>query len=666
MFSKLSLGAKIAAGFGIVLVIAMILGLIAYLSTSSIVAGSESLTNAYMPFVDNANALERNYLQTMSDMNTFSLTGDAAYKDKAVTNLALVKKELEEADALVKDNAQLADRKATVESLKSAFNKYEDMINQAAVSGGQFVAARDLCRASADKFLKEANKVYNFQKNAIVQITLFGGSASAEELVQKINKLNASNDAVTNGTAILLASMKLESERDEDGARKAIKRFSNVEAQLNNLKSMNLTDTEIGQVDIALQEMNTFKSSFETMVNAWVEVNNINQSTEAISIEVLSLVKESSQKGIESTREIAANTTGIVSTAANTIIIGLLATLVIGIFLSISITGNITKSIHNVIRGLESNATQVHAAAGQVASASHEMAEGANNQASSIEEVSSSLIEMASMTKQNADNAKEANILARNAKDSAESGNNAMTKMAEAINRIKNSADETAKIVKTIDEIAFQTNLLALNAAVEAARAGEAGKGFAVVAEEVRNLAQRSAEAARNTSELIQESQNNSGQGVKVTEEVGTILKDIVIDSNKVTSLVSEVASASEEQAEGIEQINAAVSQMDQVTQSNAANAEESSSSSQQLSSQASQLSQMVKTLVSLVDGSKGNAAKPAKSAKKIDNGGIKRAKAAIPSQVSRKPANAHATNRKVEVRPEQVIPFDDDDLADF
>ena len=666
MFSKMSLGLKIAAGFATILVLALLLGILAYFSTSSIVSGSETLSKAYMPFVEQANILERNYLQTMSDLNTFTLTGNAVYKEQALANLAKVKAALNAAEELVNNKGQLSDRKATVESLGSAFQRYEEMINQAATAGGQYVTARDSCKASADKFLKEANKVYNFQKSAIVQITMFGGSASTEELVVKINKLNAANDAVSNGNQILMASFKLETERDEEGARKALKKFPNVQAQLNNLKQMNLTDTETEQVNVALKEMNTFKSSFETMISAWVEVQAINQNAVSISNEVLTLVEDSASQGIKKTTEIADNTTGIVSTAANIIIFGLLGTMAIGIFMAFSITGSITKSIHNIIHGLESNATQVHAAAGQVASASHEMAEGANNQASSIEEVSSSLIEMSSMTKQNADNAKEANILASNARDSAESGNEAMEKMADAINRIKNSADETAKIVKTIDEIAFQTNLLALNAAVEAARAGEAGKGFAVVAEEVRNLAQRSAEAARNTSELILESQNNSGQGVKVTEEVAVILKDIVDDSNKVSNLVSEVASASEEQAEGIEQINAAVSQMDQVTQSNAANAEESSSSSQQLSSQASQLTQMVKTLVDLVDGSKNGSTKPAKRKRSLakQSSRPKAAKAAIPSQVSR-PA-ARKVDKKVEVRPEQVIPFDDDDLADF
>jgi methyl-accepting chemotaxis protein len=178
-----------------------------------------------------------------------------------------------------------------------------------------------------------------------------------------------------------------------------------------------------------------------------------------------------------------------------------------------------------------------------------------------------------------------------------------MVKMSKAINDIQKSAAETAKIIKVIDEIAFQTNLLALNAAVEAARAGEAGKGFAVVAEEVRNLAMRSAEAAKNTAAMIEESVQNSRNGVSIAEEVGKTLEEITAASTKVNALVGEIAAASNEQAQGIGQVNTAVTQMDKVTQSNAAAAEESASASEELAAQATQLSGVVKDLLTLVGG---------------------------------------------------------------
>jgi len=214
---------------------------------------------------------------------------------------------------------------------------------------------------------------------------------------------------------------------------------------------------------------------------------------------------------------------------------------------------------------------------------------------------------MSSMTKQNADNAVQANSLAGEANQSATKGNEAMGRMSQAIGEIQKSADETAKIIKVIDEIAFQTNLLALNAAVEAARAGEAGKGFAVVAEEVRNLAMRSAEAAKNTASMIEESVKNSKNGVDIAGEVAKMLEEITDSSRKANELVGEIAAASQEQAQGIDQVNTAMAQMDKVTQQNAANAEESASASEELSAQAQQMNVMVNELVAIVGGSAGS-----------------------------------------------------------
>jgi methyl-accepting chemotaxis protein len=201
---------------------------------------------------------------------------------------------------------------------------------------------------------------------------------------------------------------------------------------------------------------------------------------------------------------------------------------------------------------------------------------------------------MSSMTKLNAINARDARGVADAARGSAEKGMESMNRMSEAINRIKSSSDSTAKIVKTIDEIAFQTNLLALNAAVEAARAGDAGKGFAVVAEEVRNLAMRSAEAAKNTANLIEEAVKNSENGVNINSEVLKNFQDIAEKTNTVSQVVAEIAVASEQQDEGISQVNKAVEQLNLLTQQNAANSEELASASQEMSSQSEEMRSMV------------------------------------------------------------------------
>ncbi|UCC97478.1 MAG: hypothetical protein JSW66_16750 [Phycisphaerales bacterium] len=291
------------------------------------------------------------------------------------------------------------------------------------------------------------------------------------------------------------------------------------------------------------------------------------------------------------------------ATATWSLIAIVVASIIAGLLIGIFLTRSITKILNRIVSALSEGSEQVASASGQVSSASQSLAEGSTEQAAGLEETSSSLEEMSSMTKQNADNAQQANTLASEARKSADTGTESMTRMSAAINDIQKSSDETAKIIKVIDEIAFQTNLLALNAAVEAARAGEAGKGFAVVAEEVRNLAMRSAEAAKNTANMIEESVKNAKNGVDIATEVGKVLEEIVQRVGKTTDLVSEIAAASQEQAQGIDQVNTAIAQMDKVTQQNAANAEESASASEELSAQAGSMNEVVNELVTLVGG---------------------------------------------------------------
>jgi methyl-accepting chemotaxis protein len=166
---------------------------------------------------------------------------------------------------------------------------------------------------------------------------------------------------------------------------------------------------------------------------------------------------------------------------------------------------------------------------------------------------------------------------------------------------IKASSYDIAKIIKTIDEIAFQTNILALNAAVEAARAGEAGAGFAVVADEVRNLAQRSAQSAKETATKIEEAITKSEYGVKISEKVAQSLHAIAEKTRKVDSIVAEIATASNEQNQGVHQVNLAIGQMDKVTQSNASSAEETASAAEELNAQALSLKDAVVELSKLV-----------------------------------------------------------------
>ncbi len=236
----------------------------------------------------------------------------------------------------------------------------------------------------------------------------------------------------------------------------------------------------------------------------------------------------------------------------------------------------------------------IAAASSQVAAGSEDLSQRTTEQASSLEETASSMEEMTSTVKQNADNAKQANQLAAQARTVAENGGQVVSNAVASMQEINQASRRIADIISVIDEIAFQTNLLALNAAVEAARVGEQGRGFAVVAAEVRNLAGRSATAAKEIKALVQDSAGKVEEGSSLVNQSGEQLEEIVQAVKKVADIIAEITAASQEQAAGIEQVNKAVMQMDQITQQNAALVEEAAASSQSMTQQAQALQGLV------------------------------------------------------------------------
>lgn len=245
------------------------------------------------------------------------------------------------------------------------------------------------------------------------------------------------------------------------------------------------------------------------------------------------------------------------------------------------------EKLLQVVDEVRTGSETVSTAANEIAHGNDDLSQRTQRQASTLEETAASMEEMSATVNQNADNARKARELAANTRDQAEQGGRVVTAAVAAMREINTSSKRIAEIIGVIDEIAFQTNLLALNAAVEAARAGEQGRGFAVVASEVRALAQRSADAAKEIKTLIHNSDDRVRNGSELVDQSGQALLQIVESVRVVTGIVTEIAAASQEQADGIAQVNKAVIQLDELTQHNAALVEEAAAASRTMEEQA-------------------------------------------------------------------------------
>jgi len=295
------------------------------------------------------------------------------------------------------------------------------------------------------------------------------------------------------------------------------------------------------------------------------------------------------------------------------------------------------RQLCDIVAAVRTTADSVGSAARQISQGNDDLSQRTQEQASALEETAATMEEMTSTVKHNSDNAHQADQLGRQARAQADGSADVVQRTIAAMQEINTASRKIGDIINVIDEIAFQTNLLALNAAVEAARAGEQGRGFAVVASEVRNLAQRSASAAKEIKILINDSVDKVNTGTELVNASGKALNDIVSDVKRVTDIVAEIAAASSEQADGIEQINTAVTQMDTTTQQNAALVEEAAGASKAMEQQAAELIEQVGFF--------------------HIKGGVTRARSAAPSPRINQPVTINSGKRKPAARTASIAP---------
>ncbi|MFP4348110.1 MAG: methyl-accepting chemotaxis protein [Thermodesulfobacteriota bacterium] len=384
----------------------------------------------------------------------------------------------------------------------------------------------------------------------------------------------------------------------------------------------------------------------EQTITAWEKQQSLNQELEIISGELNTYTRD-----FRSATEASIDRT--TRKTRTTVLVGSTLMILFILLFGMSNIRAITRVLNGAIYNLRTVSDRTSSASKQFSSTSQDLAGAASEQAASVEETSSSIEEMASMTRQNAENANLSEKIMAETSAAFQKAEDHLKDMVGAVDEITRNSEETERIVKTIDEIAFQTNLLALNAAVEAARAGQAGAGFAVVADEVRNLAIRAAEAAKNTSALIQKTIVSVRNGNELTRSTQDAFRENRESTQKIQELVQEIAAASNDQAQGIENVNQVLTEVDKITQQNAAYAEETASASSEMNSQADRMKEIVEELVELVGG-------------KSHRDGRKQASEEPEEEELEFKPLPKVTERRKQITPEQVIPLDDDDFKDF
>ncbi len=663
MFSKLSLSAKLIGGFVVVAIFTCAVGVIGYWGVSHLTSQILEIGEVRLPSVDSLRVIETqlNAIRT-AQRTLLNPRLNEQDRKRQFDNLAKAREEYKKAWDIYEPlpHTQLESQLwkefvPAVNAWREENELYEKYVEELGATDiyNPVALERELQRFRGDHYALMENVLKllvfgtEFEGGHDPTACNFGKWMASfqtknPELQRALAEIRAHHNVFHETVAAIRDAMK---NGDKEAATK---RFLDVMEPA--------AEKTFHEFDLMLAEAEKASTIYDKMIDQTMVKTREKQ---VVALDLLDKVIAENERAAEEARTDAQQGARVAKVlSVSGLLIGTLLALLFGILLASSIS----KSLNRVILALSQGSDQVNAAASQVAQSSQAMAAGASEQASSLEETSASLEEMASMTRQNADNTNQVNALMQEAKQSVDLGMARMQEMSAAITDIRKSADDMARIVKTIDEVAFQTNLLALNAAVEAARAGDAGKGFAVVAEEVRNLAQRSAEAAKNTAQLIENAQRQAEGGVQVTGQLEEAFRQIAENASKVAALVAEVNAASNEQAQGIDQINTAVAQMDKVTQANAANSEEAASASEELSAQARELNDMVQVLMQIVGG------KAAARASNAGGGELRR------PTLSHKPAatktkalapKAASAPRKV-VEPEQVIPLDDDDLKEF
>jgi methyl-accepting chemotaxis protein len=612
---NLKLGMKIGLGFGILILIAALLGGMAMLNMGTVGKQADRLSQEIAPAVAVANLLERHAQAAMLNVRSFSLTSEDKYWDLAIKSFADIEKDLKEARDLAQKFPRLAALNQNTDKAATAVAEYVRLSTQTHELDKAIIANRNVMAEAATIFGKTTTAFLDYQQTTLAkEMEAKLEPAKLKERLEKVGNLAEVTRIIG---SIRMAYYRATALRTPKILQDTLKDFDTIATLLDKVRSTTTQEGDLRHIADIKKGLDGYRDGVNTVLKNWQTLEELGKKRAQASETMVAAATAVAVAGVKETQELTTAASQSLSSASTIMAVGLLVALILGVVVAYVITKGITgpviqgvafaqkmaegdmtqnldvnqkdeigiladalremtRRLNDVMSEVMEGANNVAAGSQQLSATSETLSQGAAEQAASVEEVSSSMEEMASNIQQNADNSLQTESMALKAAQDAEEGGQAVAQTVGAMKQI-------AEKISIIEEIARQTNLLALNAAIEAARAGEHGKGFAVVAAEVRKLAERSGLAAAEISSL-------SSSSVAVAEKAGAMLTAIVPDIKKTAELVQEIAAASREQNAGADQINKAIQQLDQVIQQNASASEEMASTSEELSSQAEQL----------------------------------------------------------------------------
>ena len=612
----MKLGVKIGLGFILTNVIFIILVVVVYSFMRPVQSGSIDLGIDVLPLLDQSAQIQYNAAMEGSMIRAYLISPDEetwklvqGYSGGMREALAGVEENFKNS---VSGLVRSLDITEAYQNIKSNYTEYHQLAEEVPLRQGRLLKGRADILATHGAYTETAEKYLEFCED--MQSREVDGGAPQDVLNRRIAQLEDIKEAEILSYRLVIATMRAVINNEAAFFDRALGQADEARIIIEKLRDSARPGEDRELAQALLANLGNMTAVLQGMKQDNADSLAMSQKRSAINARVTGDAARLWEIGNRLARQAADSSNAAVGRVILVLLIGTGAAIIASLAMAVFITRGITVPVNRLIETLSGGASEVDSASGQLSVASNTLAEGATENAASLEETSSALEELSSMTRRNADNAFEANALMAQAGEAVGRADGSMTNVIKAMDEIAVSGNEIGKIIKTIDEIAFQTNLLALNAAVEAARAGEAGAGFAVVADEVRNLAIRSADAAKNTADLIAATISNIRLGSDMVNTTADNFGIVAGHASKVAELLSEVAAASKEQSQGIEQITIAMTQMDKVTQANAASAEQSASAASQLSQQAGGLLDAVDDLTVLVHGA-GRGSRPGAAA---------------------------------------------------